>query len=393
MAQLLIAIIYLAFISLGLPDSLLGTGWPAMRPELGAPLAAAGIISMIISASTVVSALLSDRMARRFGTGRVTAVSVFLTAGAMAAFSVSRATWQLCLLAVPYGLGAGAIDACLNNYVALHLSSRHMSWLHCCWGIGATLSPYIMGACLSGTWGWRGGYRTVAGIQLVLAVVMLAALPLWNRAQTPAEKAQAAQTAPPLTLPQIFRLPAVKPMLFGFLSYCALETLPIVWSSSYYVAIYDLPRERAAFFASLFYIGMTAGRALNGFFADRIGDRMAIRGGLLLILAGLPFVLLPLRSYWPALIGFLLVGLGCAPIYPAFVHSVPALFGRERSQSVIGVQMAFAYLGMTFSPPLFGQLAQRTSIRLLPFCMLGLTLLILLLTARMHAVLKAQPSE
>ncbi len=385
--SLLVLIIYIAFVSLGLPDSLLGSGWPEMHIELGASLSSAGILAFIISASTVTSALFSDKFAVKFGTGRVTAFSVMLTAASMMMFSFAGSFGMLCMLAVPYGLGAGAIDACLNNYVALHLSSKHMSWLHCCWGIGATLSPYIMSACLMSRWGWRGGYRTVSIIQIVLTFLMFAALPLWKK-QTEKAKEAGDEEAVVLIKRQIFALPGAKQMFVSFLIYCAIENIPMVWASSYYAGIYNLSAEKAAAFGSLFYIGMTAGRAVCGFFADKMGDKNMIRYGALTAIAGAVIVALPLGTYIPSVAGFIIIGLGCAPIYPAFIHSTPANFGKKYSQSIIGVQMAFAYIGMTVTPYIFGKSAELTTISILPFCVIGLCIIMLILTENLNTKIK-----
>lgn len=325
MASLLLAVIYFAFVSLGLPDSLLGSAWPVMRVELGAPVSAMGLVTMIISAGTIVSSLASDFLTRKLGTGLVTAVSVLMTAGAMLGFSFARAFWVLCLIAVPYGLGAGAVDAALNNYVALHYKARHMSWLHCFWGVGALVSPFIMGACLAGPAGWEGGYRVTSYIQFGLTALIVLSLPLWVR---PA--AQDAQRKP-LTVPQTMRLKGV-PFLLG----------------------------------SLFYIGITVGRFVSGFVSERLGDRRLIRIGCAVIAAGLVLLALPLKTYAVSIAGFVVVGIGCAPVYPAIIHSTPFNFGTKNSQSVIGVEMAAAYVGTTFMPPLFGIFAQYVSIAWLP---------------------------
>ena len=360
MASLLLAIIYLAFISLGLPDSLLGSGWPAMQPELGAPLSAMGLVSMIIAAGTVVSSLLSDFLTRKLGTGLVTFISVLLTAGAMLGFSFARTFWLLCVLAVPYGLGAGSVDAALNNYVALHYKARHMSWLHCFWGLGALISPFIMGACLTGDAGWRGGYSVVSYIQFGLCAVLLLSLPLWGR------RTQQEAAAKPLTLPQTLRLKGVWFILIAFFCYSALEATSMQWASSYFTESKGVSTEIAAMLGSLFYIGITAGRLVSGFVSEKLGDARLIRIGVCIIAAGIALLALPVQTYGVSIAGFLVIGFGCAPIYPAIIHSTPANFGAEHSQAVIGVEMAFAYIGTTFMPPLFGLIAQYADIALMP---------------------------
>ena len=386
MFSLLLAIIYLSFISLGLPDSLLGSAWPVMRAELAAPLSFAGVISMIIASGTIVSSLLSERLTRRLGTGLVTAGSVALTAAALFGFSVSPSLAALCLWAVPYGLGAGAIDAALNNYVALHYSSRHMSWLHCFWGVGASISPYIMAAALSRTGQWQLGYRTVSLIQIVLTVLLFLSLPLWRKT---AAGEPAGDNAPLLGLRGAVRIPGVPNILLAFFAYCGAETTAGLWASSYLAGVRGVAPETAAGFASLFYLGITFGRFLNGFVADRLGDRRMIRIGALVMGAGTLLILLPLPSPLPALAGLLIFGLGCAPVYPSIIHATPLNFGAENSQAIIGVQMASAYVGTTFMPPLFGLLANAISLRLFPLFLAALLLLLAGMTEKLNR-LKAQ---
>ena len=385
MIQLLLAVIYLAFISLGLPDSLLGTAWPVMYVELGLPVSASGIISMIISLGTIFSSLQSYRFTHRFGTGKVTAVSTALTAVALVGFSFSRSLWALRLFAVPYGLGAGSIDASLNNYVAVHYASRHMSWLHCMWGLGASISPYIMSAALTGS-GWPAGYRTVGIIQLCLTAVLFAALPLWNRQKT-AEGQVSAPEGKPLTLRQIFSIPGVTALIVTFFCYCALEQTAFFWSASWLVLHHGFSEEHAASLAGLLFIGMTVGRALSGFITMKLSDNRMIQLGCAVVAVGLLVLLLPLGEA-AIFAGLLLVGLGCAPIYPSIIHSTPALFGADRSQAIIGVQMAAAYTGSLVMSPLFGVLADFVS----PGLLLPYLALFLVLMFAMHCVLLKKTS-
>ena len=367
MFSILLAVIYLAFISLGLPDSLLGAAWPVMYRTLGVPLSYAGIVSMMIAGSTIASSLLSDRMTRRFGTGVVTAASVLLTAAALFGFSFSNRFWMLCLWAIPYGLGAGAVDAALNNYVALHYASRHMSWLHCFWGVGAAISPYIMGFAISSSAGWNGGYRYVGVMQLVLTAILILTLRRWK---TPADSGSPAANARPKSLSEVLHIPGVPLVLLTFLGYCAVETTAGLWASSYLVQYRGVEPVTAARFASLFYIGITAGRFLCGFVADRLGDRALIRIGVSTAIFGAVLIALPSTPTWLPLSGLIVVGLGCAPVYPSIIHATPANFGEENSQAIIGVQMASAYTGSTFMPPLFGLIAERVSIGLYPYYLL-----------------------
>ncbi|MDD7730427.1 MAG: MFS transporter [Clostridia bacterium] len=378
MVQLLLVIIYLSFISLGLPDGLLGAAWPTVYQELAVPVSYAGIIAMIISAGTIISSLMSDRLTYKLGTGKVTAISVMMTAAALLGFSTCNAFWMLCLWAIPYGLGAGSVDASLNNYVALHYESRHMSWLHCMWGVGAAVGPYIMGYVLSVGKHWTLGYRGVGIIQIVLTVILFLSLPLWKERKD-SNAVQQETNAKPLTLFQIFKIPGAKEVMITFFCYCALEQTTALWASSYLTLHKGVPTETAAAFASIFFIGITAGRLLNGFLTIKFNDRQLIRGGEFIIFTGIVAMLLPVGKT-VSLIGFILIGLGCAPIYPCIIHSTPENFGEDRSQALIGVQMASAYIGIFLMPPLFGLIANHINVALLP----EYILIILILMACMH---------
>ena len=388
MVSLLLAIIYLAFVSLGLPDSLLGAAWPIMQQQMAVPLSFAGIIAMVVSGGTIISSLLSDRLTKKLGAGLVTAVSVLMTAAAFVGFSVSHSFWMLCLFAVPYGLGAGAVDAALNNFVALHFSSRHMNWLHCCWGVGAAVSPYIMGHSLTGGASWNSGYRTVAMLQMGLAAVLFLSLPLWKK-QAAAASEEKSRT-PAKKLPDIFKIKGVNYVLAAFFGYCALEVTTGLWASSFLVLQRGVNPETAAAYASFFFIGITAGRFLCGFVADKIGDRNMIRIGIIITLLGIFALWLPLKSDWLCLNGLIVIGIGCAPIYPAIIHATPANFGKENAQAIIGVQMASAYLGATFMPPLFGLAANHISVGLYPAFLLFFAVLMLLMTEKLSRTIPEQ---
>ena len=379
MVQLLLAVVYLAFISLGLPDSLLGSAWPSMQAELGAPVSSAGVISTIIALGTVVSSLQSDRLTRKLGAGSVTALSVLLTALALLGFSLSRSFPALCLFAIPYGLGAGSVDAALNNYVALHYASRHMSWLHCMWGVGTTVGPYVMEYALTGGQGWNAGYRYIAILQFAITLVVFLSLPLWKKraAQTRAADA-AADVGRALSLKEIARIPGAKDVMAAFFCYCAVEATTMLWASSYLALARGVSAEAAAGYASLFFIGITVGRALNGFLTMRFSDAQMIRAGQALVALGALLLLLPLGT-GAALAGLVAIGLGCAPIYPCIIHSTPERFGADRSQALIGVQMASAYVGTLLMPPLFGLIADHISIGLFPvFLLVALAMMVLM---------------
>lgn len=369
MFQLLLAVIYLSFISLGLPDSLLGSAWPVMYPEFDVPVSYAGILSMIIAAGTIVSSLQSDRLTKKFGTGKVTAFSVATTAVALLGFSVSHSFLWLCIWAIPYGLGAGSVDASLNNYVALHYASRHMSWLHCMWGVGASVGPYVMGFALAGGQSWNMGYRYIGLFQVVLSGILFFSLPLWKKPPTTQTKST---TARALTLREILGISGAKEVMLCFFCYCALEQTAGLWASSYLVLHHGMGEETAARFASLFFLGITAGRALSGFLTMKLNDKQMIRLGNAVIFGGILVLLLPAGNSVLSLLGLILVGLGCAPIYPCIIHSTPEHFGADKSQAIIGVQMASAYVGILLMPPLFGVIARSISIVLFPFFLLVL---------------------
>lgn len=361
---LLLIIIYVSFISLGLPDSLLGSAWPVMYGGLSVPISYAGVISMVIAGGTVVSSVMSDRVVRRFGTGKTTAVSVLMTAAALLGFSLSGSFAALVLCAVPLGLGAGSVDVGLNNYVALHYKARHMNWLHCFWGIGAALGPVIMSAYLTAGSSWRSGYRTISVIQFCLTAALFIALPLWKRAGG-AEEPGESDKKPPMRFSALLRLPGAIPALVSFFCYCALESTAGLWGGSFLVIAKGIAPETAAKWVSLFYIGITVGRFLAGFLTVRFSNRQMVRLGQVIVAAGLVLLLLPLKNT-ALLAGLFMAGLGCAPIFPSLLHETPVNFGEDNSQALMGVQMAGAYVGSTLMPPLFGMLAARLSYGLFP---------------------------
>jgi fucose permease len=382
MVHLLLVIIYLSFISLGLPDALLGAAWPSMYPQFDVPVSYAGIISMIIALGTVVSSLQSDRLTKKLGTGKVTALSVLMTAMALFGFATSHSFGMLCLWAIPYGLGAGSVDASLNNYVALHYESRHMSWLHCMWGIGASAGPYIMGYALTAGWGWNSGYHIIAVLQIVLTAILLCSLPLWK--QRPAEVLQdgKVQNVKALSIREVLQLAGAREILVCFFCYCALEQTTGLWASSYLTLHKGVSADTAATFASMFYLGITVGRALSGFLTMKLNDVQMIRLGEVIIGIGVLVMLLPFGQSL-SLAGLILIGLGCAPVYPCVIHSTPAHFGADKSQAIIGIQMACAYVGTCLMPPVFGLIANHITVALLPVYLL----IILVLMVIMHELL------
>lgn len=379
MVSLLLPIIYLAFISLGLPDALLGAAWPTMYPQLGAGVAWAGGVSMIISAGTIVSSLASERLNTRLGTGRVTALSVATTAVALFGFSICTQFWQLCLWAIPYGLGAGSVDAALNNYVALHYESRHMSWLHCMWGIGAAGGPVIMGWALAGST-WQNGYRIISILQIVLTAVLIFSLPLW---QTPADTGAGEDfTLEHRTLPQLMKVPGVPEVMCCFALYNGLEAVAGMWAASYCTLVRGLDATTAASWASLFYLGITVGRFFSGFLTMKFNDQQMIRLGQTPIAVGIALLLLPGSAVLP--VGLVVIGLGCAPIYPCIIHETPANFGKNLSMAMTGIQMAAAYVGVTMLSPFFGVLAQNITMQLYPWALLAMLVLMFILSEQLH---------
>lgn len=374
MYSFLLALIYLAFISLGLPDSLLGAGWPVMHTELGASVSFMGIISMVISGGTIVSSLLSDKLTHKFGTRAVTVASVFLTVAALFGFSFSGSFSMLIIFAVPYGLGAGAIDAALNNYVALHYKAKHMSWLHCFWGVGAIISPFIMSFALKNL-NWNSGYRIVGFIQLAIALLLLVTLPVWkiNKTESIADTKRVGLTA-------ALKIKGVPFLLIGFFAYCAAEATAMYWASTYFTEVKGISGDRAASFAALFYIGITLGRFASGFITERLGDRRMILLGTGILACGIMILLIPVQSYMTAFAAFLVIGFGCAPIYPCIIHSTPANFGAENSGAIIGIQMASAYVGSTFIPPLFGLFGNAVGFSVMPVYLLAFFALMIIMT-------------
>lgn len=374
MYSLLLALIYLAFVSLGLPDSLLGSGWPAIHLEMSVPISYMGIISMAISCGTIVSSLLSDKLTHKFSTRIVTLASILSTVIALFGFSFSTEFWMLIVFAIPYGLGAGAIDAALNNYVAIHYTSKHMTWLHCFWGVGAIVSPFAMSYALTNS-SWHSGYRIIGLMQLAIAVLLLATLPVWKvnkKAEIAEEKS--------VGLLGALKIKGVPFLLTGFFAYCAAEATAMYWASTYFSEVKNMTAEESSLLASLFYIGITAGRFLCGFITDKLGDRKMIILGTSVLICGIGLLMIPTNYVTLAQVGFIVIGLGCAPIYPCIIHSAPGNFGKENSGAIIGIQMASAYVGATFIPPLFGLLGNLIGFNIMPVYLLAFFVLMICMT-------------
>lgn len=374
MYTLLLALIYLAFISLGLPDSLLGSGWPVMHNDLNIPISYMGVVSMIISGGTIVSSILSDKLTRKLSTRIVTVGSVFLTVIALFGFSFSNQFWMLIAFGIPYGLGAGAIDAALNNYVAIHYTSKHMSWLHCFWGVGTIVSPFVMSYALTYST-WNTGYRIVAFLQLGIGLLLLVTLPVWKANDQSVE-----DHSKSVGIAGALKIRGVPYLLIGFFAYCAAEATAMYWASTYLVEVKGISVYRAARFASLFYIGLTIGRFLGGFIMNKLGDRKMIILGTFILYGGIILLMIPTGAPIVSFAGFIIIGLGCAPIYPCIIHSTPNNFGPENSGVIIGIQMASAYVGSTFMPPLFGFLGNLISFQILPVYLAVFVILMISMT-------------
>lgn len=396
MGTILLLIIYLAFISLGLPDSLLGAAWPVMRPDLGAPIGMAGVLAMTVTVGTIVSSLASGAVVRRFGTGRITLASCFMTAGALLGFAYAPSIAWLIVCAIPLGLGGGAVDAGLNHYVAAHYKAHHMSWLHCFWGVGATTGPMIMATFLTGNASWRDGYLAVAGIQFTLVILLAATLPLWGRTakKQGADSASGevpSQAEPPLGNGGASKAKGVAFALASFLFYCGVEATVGLWGSSYLVNARGLPADDAAFWVSIYYAGITIGRLITGFVTFKLSNLLLTRGGQILALAGALLLLVPLPTGF-SLAGLLITGLGLAPIYPCMLHETPARFGGALAQRIMGYQMAVAYTGSTLMPPLLGLLAGFSTIGIFPLYIVVSAAAMLLFSERLNVIL-SRPKE
>ncbi|KOR77131.1 MFS transporter [Bacillus sp. FJAT-21352] len=394
MTTFLLVIIYLAFISLGLPDSLLGVAWPVMQLDYGAPLETAGLLFMTIAGGTIISSLASGMVLKRFGTGNVTFVSCLVTAGALLGFHFAPSLVWLIVCAIPLGLGAGSVDAGLNDYVATQYKAHHMSWLHCFWGVGATFGPIIMAQFISEQNSWRNGYLAISGIQFMLTVILLFTLPLWNRVKKESNITineeqedskgvfynEEAKHVKPL------QIKGVKLALISFLFYCGVESTVGLWGSSFLVNVKELSVAVAAQWVSLYYAGITMGRFITGFITFKMSNRTLIRMGQIIALAGATLLFLPLPSTF-SLVGFIMVGLGLAPIFPCMLHETPTRFGKKHSQTIMGYQMAVAYTGSTFIPPLIGFIASHSTIGIFPFCIAVFVAAMLLSSEKLNTLL------
>ncbi|MFR6471624.1 MAG: MFS transporter [Turicibacter sanguinis] len=384
MLTILLIIIYIAFISLGLPDAILGSAWPLMHTDLNVPISYAGIATMIVSGGTIISSFFSEKMIRKFGTGKVTTISVLLTATGLLGIYFAPSFIWICLLGIPLGIGAGAVDAALNNFVALHYEAKHMNWLHCFWGIGATSGPFIMSLFLLNQNGWRIGYATIGIIQAILVICLFISLPLWRQFETTQKVEEEDDNS--IKIKSLLKIPGAKPTLIAFFCYCAVELTTGLWASSYLVVNDGLAVELAAKWASFYYLGITVGRFIAGFLTMKLTNTQMIRIGQTICIIGAILLVLPITSVFK-LIGLIFIGLGCAPIYPAMLHETPNRFGKELSQRLMGIQMATAYVGSTLIPPLFGALSKVLGLQMLPYFLL-IFLIIMLVSSEKAAYKK-----
>lgn len=385
MLTVLLVIVYIAFISLGLPDAILGSAWTMIYGDLNVPISYAGLVTMIITGGTIVSSLFSGKMIKKFGTGKVTTFSVFLTAMALLGVYFAPSFIWICLLAIPLGLGAGAVDTALNNFVANHYEAKHMNWLHCFWGIGATSGPFIMSFYLLKENGWRSGYATIGIIQAILVVGLFLSLPLWRKFEDSNEEEKESSTS--INVGALLKLPGAKPTLIAFLCYCGIELTTGLWASSFLVFDSGLSAGVAAKWVSLYYLGITVGRFLAGFLSIKLNNKQMIRLGQVICLLGAVLLMIPFSNNFK-LVGLILIGLGCAPIYPAMLHETPNKFGQDLSQHIMGIQMATAYVGSTIVPPLFGMLSKFSGFGILPGFLLIFIIVMLLSTERANKICK-----
>ncbi|VEU82257.1 MFS transporter [Acholeplasma hippikon] len=383
MASILLVIIYIAFISLGLPDSLLGSAWPVIYKDLNIPISSMGMLTMLISFGTITSSLFASKLNHKFGSGLVTSISVFLTAIAMFGFSISNSLLMLSLFAFPYGFGAGAIDSTLNNYVSLHYKKKHMNFLHAFWGIGTLVGPFAMSYAISNKLGWQKGYEVVAMIQLVISLIVFGSLFMWKKQR---EEQQNEQEH--LNIFQVLKIKHIKYLMFAFLLYTGFEATMFNWVSTYLVKDKGISEDLGALLASIFFIGMTVGRIISGILSNKVKSKHIIRIGFLLIITGMIVILFSFIYYQVAVLGIIIAGLGAAPIFPSIIHRTPSLFDRKKSQAIISIEMFFAYSGVVLMPAIFGLIANYVTIQSLPLYILIIIIISFILLETLNKKVK-----
>lgn len=368
MATLLLIVIFIDFIGLGIPDSLFGAAWPAINSDFGLPISAANAVTVTMTVCSIISSLMSAKLTEKFSTSKIAAVSTALTAVGLFGFSISKNIYMMFFFTLFLGFGAGAIDAVLNNYVAVHYRASHMNFLHCFYGIGVTLSPYLMSLALKNR-SWQSGYHLAFIIQLVISIIAFASLPLWQKngrlSESSDEKSEKSEKS---SFAELIKLPGIKSTWLVFFGSCALEYVGGTWSSSFLVNSRGITVDRAALFVTVYYGGIAFGRFLSGIFSSKLKPQQIILIGTILII---PAIVLVSQPFIPNLIavGMFLIGLGNGPLYPNMVHLTPIRFGAQRSQAVMGSQMAAAYIGILSMPTLTGFLAQKFSTDIFPYCL------------------------
>lgn len=389
MATLLLVVIYIAYIGLGVPDSLFGTAWPAIYVELGIPLSSANAVTLLISGGTVISSLLSAKLINRFGTGIVTAVSTSLTAVALLGFSFSGSIWALCLCAIPLGLGAGAIDAAQNNYVAIHYNARHMSFLHCFYGVGVAFSPYLMSLGIK-SGNWRSGYFWAFLIQATISIITIVAIPLWKKAHPDVQTDEPEKKLKTLSLLQMAKMPAIRATWLAFITSCAIESTCTQWGSTFFVSAKGVSADVSAKIVILYFAGLALGRFVSGLLAKKLTSWKLIYIGCGILFCALILLAIPVDNVVVACVGLFFTGFGIGPVYPNLTYLTPINFDKEQSQAVIGSQMALAYVGIMLAPILFGFLAQAITVALFPYYIGILFVLFICSILRLISILKRQ---
>ena len=374
----LLIVIYIAFIGLGVPDSLIGSAWPAIHTEMNVPVEAVSILTFIISGCTVLSSMFSAGILNKLGTAKVTAFSTAMTAAALFGFSVAPSFWFMIPLAVLLGLGAGAIDSGLNNYVALHCKASHMNFLHCFYGVGVTLSPYLMSQALSNV-GWRGGYRYAFYVQAVITVLLIVSLPLWKKTSSTQQAEE--EKGVNLTLLQMAKKREVRQVWIIMLTTNAIEYACGVWGSTYLVTEKGFETKHGALALTVYYAGMSIGRFVSGLLSEKISTWKRIGIGVAVLAPAIAIMLLPLPGA-VTVVGLFLVGWGNGAIYPNMIHLTPHNFGKEVSQSIMGSQIAFAYIGVMLAPPTVSLISGLFGIKVYPV-LLAVLYLIMIITLKL----------
>lgn len=368
MTTLLLLIIFVAYIGLGIPDSLLGAAWPAIYEDLNLPVSYASYISMLVSIGTIISSFMSGKVIKKFGTAAVSVVSTILTAAALLGFAFSKNMIWFCVLALPLGLGAGSVDTALNNYVALRYSASSINFLHCSYGIGVAISPYLMSVALSDSNNWRRGYLIMFAVQSAIALLLIVTLPVWKKVKSSAESEEETEQTSALTMRQALKMKSTKPSIGIFMGSCAIESLCLVWGSTFLVQTKNIGADDAAKLITVYFIGMTAGRFLSGILSKFVPPKKIIVAGQIITMTAIIIMFIP-STTTVAAIGFFLIGFGNGPLFPNMTHLTPIIFGKSISQSIIGTQMGFSYISILLTPLIFGNITRFFGVWLFPYCL------------------------